>query len=72
MPAGSYLDGKAGRFFWQTVAGYIGDYDLLFVRQNSGGTRERVPVRVTFEPKFGAAPPAGIAQPGPAGERRKP
>jgi hypothetical protein len=47
LPAGSALE-RSGRFAWQPMPGYFGDYDLLFVRSNAGGARELLPVRVTL------------------------
>jgi hypothetical protein len=51
LPTGSFLDGVAGRFTWQSVPGYMGDYDLVFVRTVPGGRREVLPVTVTFTPR---------------------
>lgn len=47
LPAGSALD-PHGRFTWQPLTGHYGTYDLLFVRENTGGTREALPVRVVL------------------------
>jgi hypothetical protein len=54
LPIGASLD-PAGRFYWQSVAGFYGSYDLLFIRDHAGSGREMLPVRVTFVPKFKAA-----------------
>lgn len=48
LPPGTSLDPSGGRFLWQTVPGWIGEHELLFVRQNVNGTRERLPVTVSF------------------------
>ena len=37
-----------GAFYWQPGLGYVGNYDLLFVRTGADGARERIPVRVTL------------------------
>ena len=48
LPPGSLLDPMAGRFTWQTVPGYLGDYELMFVRRLENGRREVLPVTVSF------------------------
>lgn len=48
LPPGTSLNQATGRFAWQSVPGWIGTHELLFVRQNINGTRERLPVTVTF------------------------
>ena len=45
LPAGAFLDRKAGEFFWQPGVGFAGVYDMVFIRI-SGDTRERIPVKV--------------------------
>ncbi len=35
--SGSTLDGKGGVFYWQTAAGFLGNYEFTFVREVSGG-----------------------------------
>ena len=51
LPKGSSFDPDRGAFYWQPGLGYIGDYDFLFVRTLADGSRERIPVRVTLEPR---------------------
>jgi hypothetical protein len=53
LPPGSLLDAVAGRFTWQTVPGYLGDYELVFVRRLEGGRREVLPVTISFIPRTG-------------------
>ncbi len=48
LPPGTSLTPDTGQFAWQSVPGWIGTHDLLFVRQNANGSRERLPVSVTF------------------------
>lgn len=48
LPPGTTLERKSGRFLWQSVPGWIGTHELLFVRQNANGTRERLPLTVSF------------------------
>jgi hypothetical protein len=45
LPAGAFLDSKAGEFFWQPGVGFAGVYDMVFIRI-SGDTRVRIPVKV--------------------------
>jgi hypothetical protein len=51
LPPGSRLDPATGHFTWHPVLGYLGTYDLTFLREN--GTQ--VPLTVTLEPE-GTAP----------------
>ena len=55
LPAGAFLDRKLGQFFWQPGAGFVGTYNLVFVRA-SGGARERIPVEVRISPRKFAGP----------------
>jgi hypothetical protein len=57
LPTGSSFDPDRGVFYWQPGLAFLGDYDFLFVRTRADGTRERIPVRVTLEPR----PPARFA-----------
>jgi hypothetical protein len=45
LPAGASID-PAGRFYWQPGAGFLGTYQLLFVRTACDGSRRVVPVNV--------------------------
>ena len=47
LPAGSFLDKRAGEFYWQPGVGFVGNYQLVFVR-TEGGQRVRIPVDVTI------------------------
>jgi hypothetical protein len=47
LPIGSHLDQSTGIFTWQPGAGFVGSYDLVFVRSN--GTRREV--RIVLQPK---------------------
>jgi glucose/arabinose dehydrogenase len=51
LPPGSRLDAAIGLFTWHPMLGYLGTYELTFVREN--GTQ--VPISVTLEPE-GIAP----------------
>ena len=47
LPAGSFLDKQSGEFYWQPGVGFIGKYQLVFIR-TAGGQRVRIPVEVTI------------------------
>ena len=46
LPIGSTLDTDAGVFMWEPAPGFLGPFDLVFVRSNS---RDAVRVRVVVE-----------------------
>jgi hypothetical protein len=50
LPIGSRLDGSTGRFTWQAGAGFLGAYDLVFVRQQ-GPLTTRQEVRILIRPR---------------------
>jgi hypothetical protein len=50
LPVGSRLDPATGNFLWQPGVGFIGSYDLAFVR-NRGGQQVRQDVRIVLNPK---------------------
>ena len=49
LPNGSSFDPSRGAFYWQPGLGYVGNYDLLFVRKGADGVQERIPVRVSVQ-----------------------
>jgi hypothetical protein len=51
LPVGSTLDPGTGVFTWQPGVGYVGSYDLLFVRRDGGRVLERQDVRVVLHAK---------------------
>ncbi len=77
LPPGTALNPASGAFTWQGVPGWVGTHDLLFVRQNINGTRERMPVSVSFgtvtvAPRAFATGAAIVAEPAPpAGGARR-
>jgi hypothetical protein len=51
LPIGSMLDDATGVFTWGAAAGFVHDYDLVFVRWANGRAVSRQEVRVTLGPK---------------------
>ena len=51
LPVGSTLDPSTGVFTWQPGVGYVGNYDLIFVRRDGGRVHERQDVRVVLHAK---------------------
>ena len=51
LPIGSKLDSRTGSFTWSPGVGFIGTYDLVFVRQSGGRAIARREVRVVLAPK---------------------
>ena len=50
LPIGSRLDPATGTFVWQPGVGFVGSYDLAFLRQE-GGRMVRQDVRIVLNPK---------------------
>jgi fibronectin type III domain protein/BACON domain-containing protein len=50
LPIGSRLDPATGTFVWQPGVGFVGSYDLAFVRR-TGGRLVRQDVRIVLNPK---------------------
>ena len=51
LPAGSQLDAATGRFTWAPGVGFVGAYDLVFVRWAGGRAVARYEVRIILAPK---------------------
>jgi len=51
LPAGSHLETATGTFTWQPGPGFLGDYDLVFVRFDGGRAVARHEVRVAIAAK---------------------
>jgi hypothetical protein len=51
LPIGARLDRVTGRFTWQPGVGFLGAYDLVFVRGSAGRSFARHDVRVVLRPK---------------------
>ena len=55
LPAGSHLDATSGVFTWAPGAGFVGAYDLVFVRWEGAQAAARREVRVVLAPKGSGA-----------------
>ena len=51
LPPGSHLDPRTGIFTWSPGVGFVGTYDLVFVRTNAQGPIARREVRIILQPK---------------------
>jgi len=52
LPVGSTLDPVKGAFSWLPGPGFLGTYDLLFLKTDELEITRRIPVKVTIRPKF--------------------
>ena len=51
LPVGSRLNSTKGWFAWAPGVGFVGAYDLMFVRWDVRQRRQRHDVRIILEPK---------------------
>ena len=51
LPVGSQLDPATGAFTWQPGVGFVGSYDLIFVRSSSGRAVAQQDVRIVLNTK---------------------
>ena len=51
LPIGSHLDGRTGVFTWAPGVGFVGAYDLVFVRWDGTAAVARHEVRIILAPK---------------------
>ncbi len=49
----STLDTAKGIFYWQPGPGFIGVYDLVFIKEDEFGMLRKIQVKVKIGPKFG-------------------
>ena len=52
LPIGSTLDPSSGRFSWMPGPGFLGTYEMVFIKEDDLGFTKRIPIRVTIMPKF--------------------
>jgi hypothetical protein len=52
LPIGSTLDVKKGTFMWQPGPGFLGEYDLAFIKGDEFGIKRKVTIRIKIRPKF--------------------
>ena len=52
LPIGSTLDIQKGVFLWQPGPGFIGEYDLVFIKVDEFGMLRKITVRIKIQPKF--------------------
>ncbi len=52
LPVGSTLDRQKGIFYWILGLGFVGNYDLVFVKKESTGEMWKKKIRLTIAPKF--------------------
>ena len=52
LPIGSTLDKENGVFYWQPRPGFVGEYDLVFVKQDEFGIARKIPVNIRIKPRF--------------------
>ncbi len=52
LPIGSTLNTEEGTFSWQPGAGFIGEYDLVFIKKDATGAKTKIKTRITILPKF--------------------
>jgi len=53
LPIGSTLDVQNGKFYWQPGPGFIGEYDLIFIKTDKFGMQRKIQLKVKIRPKFG-------------------
>jgi len=51
LPIGSSLNTHSGVFKWQPGPGFVGSYELVFLRTLKSGVKTRIPVTITISPK---------------------
>ena len=52
LPIGSTLDPTTGRFSWLPGPGFLGVYEMVFLKEDRFGLTVKIPIRVTIKPKF--------------------
>ena len=52
LPIGSRLNSNKGTFSWMPAAGFLGEYDLVFLKEEAEGRATRISVKISIRPKF--------------------
>ncbi|HLP46052.1 MAG TPA: Ig domain-containing protein, partial [Candidatus Kapabacteria bacterium] len=52
LPAGSGLDSDQGIFYWTPGPGFIGTYDLVFIKRHKTGVLKKRELTIKIIPKF--------------------
>lgn len=52
LPIGSTLDSENSKFYWMPGPGFIGEYELVFIKSEIPGVQKKISVKVTIKPKF--------------------
>jgi len=52
LPIGSTLNQRTGLFSWLPGPGFLGTYEMVFLKEDGFGVTKRIPIRVTIKPKF--------------------
>ncbi len=52
LPIGSTLDTEKGIFAWMPGPGFIGKYDLVFIKEDEFGMQRRISLKIKIKPKF--------------------
>jgi|GEM_PF-3094157 len=52
LPIGSTLDGEQGTFAWLPGPGFLGAYDLVFIKKDASGLLRKIPMTIVIRPKF--------------------
>jgi len=52
LPVGSTLNSENGTFVWQLGPGFIGEYDLVFIKKDENGAQKKIKTRIKILPKF--------------------
>ena len=52
LPIGSTLDSRRGRFYWQPGPGHLGEYFLVFFREEDAYRWHKTTVAITIVPKY--------------------
>ena len=52
LPIGSTLDSSKGTFSWLPGPGFVGKYEMVFLKEDGLGITKRIPIEVVIKPKF--------------------